>query len=264
MSTLRVLASFTLLLACTPKPADTDGESSSSFADTDGAEATSVTAATAATAGPTTSGTATTPTTEADTASSGTGDTHGGSTTSPGATTGIPSTTGFEPSTSTGGDTEGGLPGACGAVCAHWDMCAPGTVGPVEQCTASCSNGSQEPSGCAEAMTIKLNCVAGLSCEEALKFFDGEPTSCLEEANAADRACIDLGCGGEVGGGMETCELQQDCEGEKQQYVCDGDTCTCIENDVPAQTCASEGFCALDSLEQREAIAACCGWEWKV
>jgi len=28
--------------------------------------------------------------------------------------------------------------------------------------------------------------------------------------------------------------------------------------------CPSEGFCALGFLEQREAITACCGWEWMV
>jgi len=245
MKTPRVLASLLLLIACAPKSADTNGETGSS----DGSDATSATAPTTTTT--TTDPTApTTPTTSSSAESS--------------ATATATSTT----STDTGNDTEGGggLPGACAAICTHWDMCSPGSFGTVEECTMTCLAGTEVPSPCAMALAAQWNCVAKLSCEDSLKFLDGDTPLCAAEVGAAEQVCDDVGCGGEVGGGDDFCELEQDCGGKVQNYHCDvaANLCTCTENDVPGSQCAADGFCALDPDAQHAAITACCGWEWQV
>ncbi len=232
---LRPFTILFLLAACVPKPSTTDSDGGSSSSATDGASVTSdITPATdtTATAGTiaTTSGSASGPTTTA---------------------------------TDTGGPT-GGLPGACGAVCAHWDMCSPGSVGSLADCKAGCIDGFEDPPECTAAMTAQWECVAGLSCEEALKFLDGDPTSCLAEVGATDEACFAEGCGGEVGGDMETCTLIQQCGDGEQEYDCGVDLCTCKQDGVPGKQCPSNGFCAASFEEQRAAITACCGWVWEI
>ncbi len=246
MKTPRVLASLLLLIACAPKSADTNGETGSS----DGSDATSATAPTTTTT--TTDPTApTTPTTSSSAESSATA-----------------TATATATSTDTGNDTEGGggLPGACAAICTHWDMCSPGSFGTVEECTMTCLAGTEVPSPCAMALAAQWNCVAKLSCEDSLKFLDGDTPLCAAEVGAAEQVCDDVGCGGEVGGGDDFCELEQDCGGKVQNYHCDvaANLCTCTENDVPGSQCAADGFCALDPDAQHAAITACCGWEWQV
>lgn len=243
MQTPRVLVSVVLLLACAPKSADTIGETGSSTDQTGGAEVTSATQTTPTTsAGPTTT----------SSSAEGSATAHSTSTST---------------STDTGDDTGGGgLPGACALVCMRWDMCSPGSFGTVEECTTNCIAGTQVPSECAMALAAQWNCVAALSCEEAVKFLDGSSSSCLAERGAADMACADdPSCGGEVSGGDGFCELEQDCDRGVQNIHCDTvtNTCTCTENDVPGAQCPENGFCAQSPAEQRAAVAACCGWMWK-
>ena len=130
----------------------------------------------------------------------------------------------------------------------------------------TCVAGTEVPSPCAMALAAQWNCVAMLACEDALKFPEGDTPLCAAEASAAQQICDDVGCGGEVGGGDDFCELEQDCGGKVQNYRCDiaANLCTCTENDVPGTQCAADGFCALDSDAQHAAITACCGWEWQV
>lgn len=245
MQTFRILASVSLLFACTPKEADTDGGSSSG-AQTDGASATSATGGNPTTGATTTTGAD--PTT-AQTASS-----------APDPTT----TTTTTPSTTTANDTDGvSPPGACAAVCAHWDACSPGIVGPVGECTASCVDDFGEIGECTAAIGAQWSCVAGLSCEEALKFIQSTPTSCLPEIQAADEACMDQGCAGEVGGGEDSCEFQQQCDGNEQAIVCDAGVCTCSDNGVPGKECPMDGLCQLDGKGLYEAVDACCGFMWE-
>ena len=256
----RALVTAALLLACSPKPADTDGDAGSSTAVTEGAEATSATNTAPTTSAGTTSDEATTtgpstppasvPTSAEDTASitsssasgeAGTGDETGGPT--------------------------GGLPTACMTVCMHWDTCEPGSAGPVDECTANCLAGVEVPSPCAMASAALADCIAELPCAEALKFIkDGEPpTACGEEQKTAEAICEGPpGCGGEITGGGDFCELEQDCDGLKQNIACDLDSglCTCTENDVPIADCPEAGFCALDREAQTAVIASCCGWKW--
>ena len=67
---------------------------------------------------------------------------------------------------------------------------------------------------------------------------------------------------GEIGGDMQTCMLEQECGNGKQQYDCDVEQCTCIQDDVPGKQCPSNDFCSSSHEEQRAAITACCGWDW--
>ncbi len=244
MQTFRILASVSLLFACTPKEADTDGDSSSGV-QTDGASVTSATGGNPTTGATTTTGAD--PTT-AQTASSATDDT---------------STTSTTAMTTTSSDTTGGnLPETCAAVCAHWDACSPGVVGPVGECTASCVDDFGELGECATAIGAQWSCVAGLSCEEALKFIEGTPTSCLQEVQATDEACMAQGCNGEVGGGDDSCEFQQQCNGNNQAIVCDADVCTCSADGVPGMQCPMDGLCTLEGKGLYEAVNACCGFMW--
>lgn len=238
-----------MLLACAPKSADTEDTGSSAGA-TEGTEATDTTPTTSAT--PTSADPTAPPPTSNSASASATG-----------------TSTSTSTSTDTGDDTSsGGLPGACAAVCMHWEMCSPGSAGPVDVCTANCIEGFEIPSECAMATATQWDCVAGLACEEALKFIAGPdvtPTSCLAELGAADAACDDIGCGGEISGGDEFCEFEQQCgNGTTQNYRCDtaDNLCTCTEDDVAGMQCPADGFCSLGPAEQRAAITACCGWVW--
>ena len=261
MNCLRSVAPALILLACTPKPADTIGDTGTSSGMTDGAEATSATA----------------PTSSAG--STSVGMTSDGPTTVPGTTPTSAEDSGTVPGTSsdsgtdTGTDTGGnpGLPGACSRVCMRWDMCEPGSAGPVDACTKNCFAGIEVPSPCAMAQAALVNCVADLPCEEALKFLGGPddppPTSCLDELQFADEVCAEgpPGCGSEVSGGDDFCEFEQDCDGMVQNFHCDTEAnlCTCTEDGVLGKQCPNDGFCALDHAEQSAKINACCGWQWK-
>ena len=89
-------------------------------------------------------------------------------------------------------------------------------------------------------------------------------TACSAEADAYDVACNFSGCGGEVGGASESCELQQECDDSLQRYVCEDATCTCIEDGVPGAQCPADQFCESSDEERRAAITACCGWTWVI
>lgn len=255
MQTPRVLVIVALFLACAPKSADTNGESGAASTGSDGTDATDVTAA-SATVTPTSGSGPTDPnptTLPPDTASSAEGS----------ATIATMGPTTTDTSTDSG-EQSGGLPGACMAVCQHFDMCEPGST-PVDTCTQSCIAAAEVPSECAMALAAQWNCVTALPCEEALKFLNGEPSSCLGELENADEVCNDVGCGGEISGGDDFCELEQDCGGVKQNYHCDtvANLCTCTENDVAGAECPADGFCGMGPDEQRAAVTACCGWVWK-
>lgn len=253
----RALLLIALLLACTPKSADTNGDAGSSSAATEGAGTTSATGSTPTTSATTTGDDPTTagPTSPATIPTSA-DDTAGSSSASASTDTG--DETGGHP---------GGLPGACMAVCMHWDTCKPGSAGPVDECVKNCTAGVEIPSPCAMASADLANCVAALPCEEALKYVeDGEPpTSCPEEQQAADMICEGPPeCGGEITGGGDFCEFEQECDGLKQNIRCELDSglCTCTENDVVVKDCPEAGFCALDHDAQFAAVEACCGWTW--
>jgi hypothetical protein len=256
---LRPFTIILLLAACAPKPSTTDSDAGSSSSATDGASVTSDTSSSSATSSVTSTVTDTAPTSDPGPTTSG-----ASATTVPATASSSPTDTdvGSASATETGGPS-GGLPGACSAVCAHWDMCSPGSVGSLADCKAGCIDGFEDPPECTAAITVQWECVADLPCDEALKFLDGDPTSCLSELAVTDEACgFDEPCGGEIGGDMQTCMLEQECGNGKQQYDCDVEQCTCIQDDVPGKQCPSNDFCSSSHEEQIAALTACCGWDW--
>ena len=252
MQLRRILAFAALLAACSPKPADTAGDAGTTGttgAATDGAEATSATGPVPTTAvDPSTSSAGPTsappPATSADDSDS-VGSLGGTSTTDP------------------GDDTDGpALPVVCADGCILWDTCDPGSVGLLKDCIQACIEQSTGTPECAAASVDQWSCVAGLSCEEALKFLDGPPTSCLEQLEATEGACELTDCGGEIGGDGTVCELELDCNGLLQRIECDLDVCTCTENGAPGKECPADGFCAAEPDAQHAAVNACCGFGW--
>lgn len=252
------LACVLLMFACTPKPADTDGGSSSSGPATDGAEASSVTQTDPA--NPTAE---TTPTSSSATSEG----MDSGSVPGSAAASSMPGETdsGAETGVATEADTEGGLLGACLDVCMLWEMCEPGSAGPLDKCVAQCTGEVEgtDPA-CVSATNDLWLCVAGLPCEEALKFLEGPPTSCLAEVDKVDATCVGVACDGEIGGDPTMCEHEQNCGNGKQNIECTGSMCLCFQDDVQIKECVSEGLCELDAKEQAAAIFACCGFDWKV
>lgn len=248
------LAIILVFAACTIKPPDGDGGSTS--AETGGAEATSAPTPTTGASGEATAADATA------TGPDGTA-TEAASTGSFGSTSSGASMFGSEDGSVSGDPDGGGLPGACADACMHLQMCEPGSVPPFAECVASCVDGFEDPPDCAAAVAAQWSCIAALPCEEALKFVNGdEPTMCLAEVAAVEEVCVGVECGGEIGGDMETCELMQECGEGEQRYVCDSDTCTCLQDGVEEAQCPSEGFCSLGFEEQRAAVTKCCGWVW--
>lgn len=243
----RLVTAVLLVLACNPKSPGTDTGSSAS--ETEGASVTSATdtdptGEPPASTGPDGTTTTTTTTTTSETTE---------------ATGPAPITT-----SATDGETGGeGLKAACVSMCMHLDMCSRGSVGPIHECVAQCSGVAEEPSPCAAALALQWNCVAGLACEEALKFIDGpEPTSCLEELGNADLACGGEECNGEIGGDEVTCSRVRDCGDGEQEYNCDGDTCTCLQDGVAGKQCPAGDFCSQGPDEVLQTVATCCGWDW--
>jgi len=253
MQLRRILATAALLAACTPKPADT--------ADDTGSPGTTGTTGPATDGAEVTSATQTVPTTEVDPSTSS-----AEPTSAPPPTSSDDSETvgpvGGTSTTDTGDDTDGpALPDVCADVCTLWDTCEPGSVGPLQDCIKACLEQGVGTRECPAATAAKWSCVAGLSCEEALKFLSGDPTSCLDQLEAAEIACEGVDCGGEIGGDGTVCELELDCNGLTQRIVCDLDVCTCTENGVPGKECPADGLCA-ESEQQHAAVNACCGFNW--
>jgi hypothetical protein len=101
-----------------------------------------------------------------------------------------------------------------------------------------------------------------LSCEQLIAFYEDEVFDpCLDQFAALENAC---GPGCLMSGlmGPNDCSLARVCGAVTQDYQCTGETCTCVENDVPGANCASAGFCELTTDAQTAAANACCGWDW--
>lgn len=238
-----------LVLACTPKTDDTGGETGggttgSSTGDGGSVSHTSATAPTTGEASLTgetgeTGVTATAPTSASDTD----------------ATTADPT----EATTDPTGET-GDVPAACEAMCTKMDDCFEMPEQPHDECVSDCVGAFAGPE-CPAAAAAFWQCVAGLTCEELLVFIDEGPTDkCVEELGAVDTVCSECAIIGSGDGG-DSCSLGRECDG-LEEYVCEGDTCTCTEDGVPGTTCPSRGFCAADFDAQAEAAQDCCGWDW--
>lgn len=247
MITLRHAALFALLLACTPKENDTQDGSSSEGGTSGGLEG-SASSATMPTSG--------TPPTSS--ASEGTG---GGSdgmseTSEPPAT----ATSATTDETSTTDDPGEEVPAACEAMCARVDECIAEPPQTHDECVEFCVGSFGGPM-CDPAAAAFWNCVAMMSCEELMEFQEEGPTDvCVAELGAVDMVCDECGFFGMGGGG--TCSIGREC-GVVQEYVCDGEACSCLEDGVTIKMCPDDGVCdLLEVLDQAKAAEACCGWDW--
>jgi hypothetical protein len=252
-----LVASLSILVAaCTPKPADTDSSESGETAGTTGtggAEVTSATAPTTTTA--TTSG-------ASDSATGGTTTADPTTATTATVTTANPTTA--DPTADPTDGPEGPLLAACEALCKNLSMC--GLSPDDRQCVPECLGEDEPGSECAKLATQLWSCASALSCEELQGLLDGDDsTACKTEKEAYDATCSDGVCGVGVGGGPDACSISLACPGLEQEYLCEVDTCTCVENSVPGETCPNPGLCGEDEpdfLALEEAAQACCGWDW--
>jgi hypothetical protein len=253
LPSLVLISALALLAACTPKPADTESDTGDT-GDTGttasgGAEETSATAPTTTTAEP-------------GTASQSTQDATGGTTGDPDPTTATTATVTTANPTDEPPET---LPGACEVLCNVLVECGQGPPGP--DCIEGCIGEEEPGTECAMLLADLWLCVADLTCEQLEQFMETETEFCLAEIEAHDSTCGDGGCGMFAGGGSGSCSVGLSCEGLEQEYRCEGDTCTCIENEVPGVTCPNPGLCGEDEGEPdfgglESAAQMCCGWDW--
>lgn len=258
LSSLVLTSSLVLLAACTPKPADTESDTGDTgdtgTTATGGAEETSATAPTTTTVDP-------------GTASQSTQDATEGTTGDPDPTTATTATvTTANPTTADPtDDPPGGLPGACQTLCDVLGEC--GLAPPGQECIDGCISEEEPGTECAMLLADLWTCVAGLNCEQLKQFLETETDFCIAEIKAHDSACGDGGCSMFAGGGPDSCSVGLSCEGLDQEYRCEGDTCTCVENDVPGTTCPNPDLCGGANGEPdfkglEDAAQACCGWDW--
>lgn len=244
-----------LLTACPPPKSEetgTDGESSGD-----------------ATAGvSTTSGGATTDDSPTTSGAMSDGTMGGGQTTTGGQSTAASTTTTSADTTTAGTTGEPPPPPpelveACTAACETFFECImpppfPDMASCIAGCTESAQGGTPE---CVAASVAFDNCIAGLDCpafNDAVMNEDfGE---CADEFEASETMC--QSCEGFAGVGPDGCALGQICPDMPVIEInCEGDTCTCLVDDVPQTECPANGVCAEDMAALQQLAAECCGFE---
>lgn len=257
-------AAALLLTACEGKPGDTDGATETSPGSTStGTTSEGPTTGTADTTDTDTGGTmGGTSTTSPTTGEPGTS-TMGGQTTADATTTTSAGTTTDTGTGTTGGPTDEDLAEACLAACEKFFACIDNPPFPnVEACMNECGMAAGEEASCVEAYTALNNCLAGLDCPQFEDAFVNEEFGpCTDEFEALDGACPV--CEGFGGGGPDGCSIGQQCSNQPlQEYVCEGDTCTCMVDGQAQKSCPADGFCALGFEAQAEAANSCCGFDF--
>lgn len=242
-----------LLTACPPKEGETGTDSdASSGGSTGGVSTTS--------AGPTTDDTPTTGGTMDGTAGGTMGETKGG-TTADTATSAMGETEG-----NTTVDTDGEVPqellDACDAACDKFLECImPPPFPDKSVCVQGCTDAGNGDAMCVAAAVAFDNCLAGLNCmqfETAVETEDFGP--CNDEFAANEMACE--GCESFAGVGEGGCSLGTSCPGEPiREISCEGDTCTCLEDDVETGSCPANGVCEGPDGALRMLAAECCGFD---
>jgi len=271
-----LLAACTLTLAACPEGGKETESGTVTEATTDaGTESASSTDTTGntPTSGTPTEGTMTgamsdsTTTDDASTETASTSETMGGVTTTTVSTT--EGTTAVDTDTDTEGDT-GVVPpelqGACVAACDKFYECIPMPPFPDEAtCAAECAGSLGEGEGCLEA-TVAFNlCVGEFTCDELdTALADEEFGPCADEFETMNTSCVASLCEGfGSSNGADDCSIGQMCEGSPtEEFHCEGDTCTCLVDDVADSECdAPANFCELDFADQAAAAFDCCGFE---
>lgn len=152
------------------------------------------------------------------------------------------------------GDSGDDVEQACTATCEIYEQC----LGPIPDCVSWCIDytlGFDDQ--CIELELELLGCLAGLTCEELMKFYEQEDESaqCLAEADASCGG----GCGEVIFGGADpgVCSVSTSCEGQTEYSVdCDGQICTCyVDGEPTGTTCPTSVVCDEPSVET---YAACC------
>jgi hypothetical protein len=255
-SSLALIGLLALAPACTPKPADTEGDDGSSGATgtgtggSGGAEETS----------------ATSPTSGGTTGSASDGQSESGVTEDPTATTATVTTanpTTMNPTMDPTSDPGDPLSAACEKLCDALADC--GLAPPGKECIEGCVGDEEPGSECAALLAELWECVAPLPCDELEKFLEDAPAVCLDQVEAYDSQCAASVCGMFAGGGPDSCSVGLSCDGLEQEYRCEGEFCTCIENEVPGMMCPNKDFCTGQEPnfgEMEAAAQACCGWDW--
>jgi hypothetical protein len=240
-----------LLTACPGKPDETgtDGESSGD-----------------STAGmSTTSGGATTG--ESPTTSGAMSDgTMGGGMTTGGQSTAVSTTTTSGDTTTagtTGDEPPPELVDACTAACETFFECImPPPFPNMEECIAGCTEAADGGTPECVAASVAFDvCIAGLDCPEFNDAVMNEDFGeCADEFEASETMCVT--CESFAGVGPDGCSLGQICPDMPMiEISCEGDTCTCLVDDVPQDECAANGVCAEDMAALQQLAAECCGFE---
>lgn len=168
----------------------------------------------------------------------------------------------------TDADTDGEAPDAearCQARCENLIACNPEEFEPLGLCVEVCLEefefGSEGTPECQQAFLDYDACLTESSCRELLS-----GRFCVaEEEQAFDGPCVgDSGCGVAVmppSGGA--CGKALICDGSAKELLCEGDTCTCVEDEVEGASCPSAGICDAEdwSAALEQAAIECCGFE---
>lgn len=251
------------LAACGGDPGDTGGATNATAGESTTSTGTTSDAPTTGTTSAATEGTMSGSSTTAPT--TGTPDTTTGETTCETTTTGDGTT-----ASTTEGTTEGttgalpeGLEGSCVAACETFYECVDQPPFPNKaECVLECMAAAGDKQSCAEAYTVFNHCLAMLDCAQFEKAYEEyEFGPCDDEFVAVLTACPACEGYGAMGGPDE-CLIGQQCPNEPaEEYHCFGDTCTCMLDGQPGNTCPADGFCGLDFDAQRQAANACCGFD---
>ncbi|HEY8379111.1 MAG TPA: hypothetical protein VIK91_21610 [Nannocystis sp.] len=255
------------LAACGGDPGDTGGATNATAGESTTSTGTTSDAPTTGTTSAATEGTMSGSSTTAPT--TGTPDTTTGETTGETTTTGDGTTASTTEGTTEGttGGTTGALPegleGSCVAACETFYECVDQPPFPNKaECVLECMAAAGDKQSCAEAYTVFNHCLAMLDCAQFEKAYEEyEFGPCDDEFVAVLTACPACEGYGAMGGPDE-CLIGQQCPNEPaEEYHCFGDTCTCMLDGQPGNTCPADGFCGLDFDAQRQAANACCGFD---
>jgi hypothetical protein len=147
---------------------------------------------------------------------------------------------------------------ACMAACEVVAACGADFPGCVPDCVMYIDQLDAE---CADAELALASCIAGLTCDEFEQYMESspEPYPCQDEEAAT---CQENFCSSSTESGIEPgeCVSTFECaDAIDRQVVCDGSSCTCIEDGQEIGGCAdAAAFC--DSFDTTSAANACCGW----
>lgn len=151
---------------------------------------------------------------------------------------------------------------SCTAACENMIACDP-EAGPLAECVEPCvfdfmDIGRDASPACVEALLNYNLCVAGADCRAIAEEPCGPQEEAIEEACFGDVCSVGVmpPAGGDCGKSLN-------CRDADRMILCEGDTCTCFENDVETKSCPSAMVCEGEDWAAALDAAAleCCGFE---